>query len=102
MDKKVKAKIQSITKGAAKQVGIALKKADKGATKAAKVIQKKWKDSEPQRKVLEKKIGVAAKKAEKKGAAMLKSGIKNSIKIGGDVANVIKKDLKEINKKKRK
>ena len=32
MDKKVKAKIQSITKGAAKQVGIALKKADKGAS----------------------------------------------------------------------
>ena len=101
MDKKTKDKIKSITKKTVKGIGVAMKTADKEANKAAKVIQKKWKDSEPQRKVLEKKIGAAAKKAGKDGAAMLKSGVKNSIKIGGDVANVIKKDIKEISKKKK-
>ncbi len=100
MNKKTIKKIKSFARGAAKKTGVLAKKADKQAGKMAKVIQKKWKASEPQRKKYKEEFEVAAKKAGKKGMKSLKVGLKNSIKIGGDVARVVKKDIREMRKQK--
>ncbi len=105
-NKKTVKKVKLVVKGAMKKTGVFAKKANKEAGKMAKVIQKKWKESKPQREKLEKDIGKAAKKGGKKGMELFKSGLKNSFKIGGDIAKVIEKDVKEIynesNKKKSK
>lgn len=78
------------------EIKVAAKKAGKEAGVIAKDIQKKWKDSEPQRAKYKEEVKVAASKAGAKGVELLKSGLKNSIKIGGDVADVIKKDIREM------
>jgi hypothetical protein len=97
-------KIKSVAKGAAKNTGKFMKKASKVAVKeagqVAKSIKKEWVKSAPQREVYKKELKDAAKKAGAKGFALLKSGLKNSLKIGGDVADIIKKDIKEIRSKK--
>lgn len=95
-NKKTIKKIKSVAKVVMKKTGVLAKKADKEATKAVKILKKDWKDSAPQRAKLEKQIGKAAKKGGKQGMELLRSGIKNSIKIGGDIASVIEKDVKEI------
>ncbi len=109
--KKVIKKVKSVAKSAKKGTGVLLKKADKQAATVVKKankqtsalvkeLKKEWKASEPQREVYKKEFEVAAKKAGVKGKKMLKIGIKNSIKIGGDVADVIRKDIKEMRKTK--
>lgn len=109
--KKAIKKIKSGTKSAKKEAGVLLKKADKQAAKLVKKtnkqtsalvkeLKKEWKAGEPQREVYKKEIEAAAKKAGVKGKKMLKVGIKNSIKIGSDVADVIRKDIKEMRKTK--
>jgi hypothetical protein len=96
-------KIESAAKGAAKKTGKFMKKAGRVAVKEAgqmaKSIKKEWVKSAPQREVYKKELKEAAKKAGSKGLELLKSGLKNSLKIGGDVAEVIKKDITEIRNK---
>ncbi|MFA6006237.1 MAG: hypothetical protein WC764_00700 [Candidatus Paceibacterota bacterium] len=79
-----------------KKIRSVAKKAGKEANKAAKVIQKKWKASEPERKKYQAEFEVAAKKAGKEGVRLFKAGLKNGLKIGGDVAEVVKRDIREI------
>jgi cell division septum initiation protein DivIVA len=98
--KRAKKETKVLLKKANKQTGVLLKKANKEADKIVKAFKKEWKEGEPQREEYKEKLEVAAKKAGVKGKKMLKLGIKNSIKIGGDVADVIRKDIKEMNKKK--
>lgn len=105
--KKVKAVAKSakkqsavLVKGAKKQTGTLIKKVNKEADKIAKAFKKEWKEGEPQREVYKAEIEKAAKKAGVKGMKMAKKGLKNSIKIGGDVVEVIRKDIKEIRKQK--
>ncbi len=91
-------KFKKITKSAVKKTGVFMKMANKKAGKAVKAIKKEWKKEQPQRDQYKKEIKIAAEKAGKKGLKIFNKGLKNSIKIGGDVADVIKKDLKEIYK----
>ncbi len=102
MNKKTKKKIKSFTRSAAKETRVLMKKADKQVGKMAKAIQKEWKETKPQREKYKAELEVAAKKAGKEGARLLKIGLKNGIKIGGDVFDVVRKDVREMNKKKTK
>lgn len=106
-NKKVKAVAKSakkqtgtVVKKADKQAGVFMKKANKEAGKIVKAFKKEWKEGAPQREEYKGKLEVAAKKAGVKGKKMLKIGIKNGLKISGDIADVIKKDIKEMRKKK--
>jgi hypothetical protein len=96
----VKRKIKSAGKVVAKNAKVLVKKAGKEAEKIAKVLKKRWDKAEPEREKYKKEMRAAAEKAGAKGMKMLKSGLKNSIKIGGDIADVIKKDIEEIRSKK--
>ena len=99
-NKKTIKKIKSVVRGAAKETEILIKKADKQAGKMVKILQKKWKKSEPQRNKYKEEIEVAAKRAGKKGVKFLKRSIKDGLKISGDVTEVIKKDIKEMRNRK--
>lgn len=85
---------------AGKQTGILVKRVNTKTGKLVKELKKEWKASEPQREIYKKELETVTKKAGVKGKKMLKAGIKNSIKIGGDVVDVIRKDIKEMRKKK--
>lgn len=100
MKNKTVKKIESVAKATAKKTAVLINKADKEILKAAKVIQKEWKKSEPKREEYKKEIKKAANKAGVKGVALFKAGVKNSIKIGGDIAKVVKKDVNKIRKSK--
>ncbi len=85
-----------IASGVMKKTGVFVKKAEKQSGKMVKALKKEWKRERPQREEYKKKIGKVVNKARVRGMELLKEGVKNSIKIGGDVAHTIKKDIKEI------
>lgn len=80
--KKTIKKIKSATKGAAKKTKSFVKKTSNKVSDVADNLQKQWKKEQPQREKLKK----AANNA-----------LENSVKIGNDVFETIRKDIKEIN-----
>ncbi len=95
-----------IAKDVAKKTGTFMKKAGKKANteggKMVKAFKKEWKKEQPQREEYKKKIMETANKAGVRGMELFKEGVKNSVKIGGDVADTIKKDINEIRSNKNK
>ena len=89
-----------IAKSVAKKTGTFMKKAGKKANteggKIVKAFKKEWKREKPEREEYKKKIIKTANKAGARGMELFKEGVKNSIKIGGDVAETIRKDINEI------
>ena len=73
-------KIKSVAKKVSNKTGVFMKKAGKKAGKMSEALQKEWKKEQPQREELMN----AANKAFEHG-----------VKIGGDVFETIKKDIKQ-------
>ena len=82
--KKTIKKIESATKDMAKKTKSFAKKTSNKVSNVASTLQKQWKKEQPQRE----KFKNAANKALEQG-----------VKIGNDVFETIKKDIKEINNK---
>lgn len=80
VSKKTTKKLTLVATSIAKKTESFAKKANKEAGKTVKVLQKKWERDRPQRE----------------------ESIRNFRKIGGDVIEIIKKDVREINKNKTK
>ena len=96
MIKKIKVFAKSVGKKTRTFMKKAGKKANTEGGKIIKAVKKEWKKEQPQREEYKKKIIETANKAEARAMKLFKEGIKNSIKIGSDVADTIKKDIKEI------
>ncbi len=94
--KKIESATKKVAKKTIKKTGAIIKKAEKGAGKMAKDIQKKWKDSAPARAKYEKEMEATAKKVGARGMELFNAGVKNSMKIGSDIADVVKKDINDI------
>lgn len=75
-------KIKLVAKKVSNKTEVFMKKAGKKAGKMSESLQKQWKKEQPQREELME----AGKKA-----------LEHGIKIGGDVFEIIKKDINEIN-----
>ncbi len=103
-NKKAIKKIKSVAKLTVEKTKVFMentgKKVGKEAGKMAKALQKRWDKAEPGREKYKKEVKIAAKKAGARGMELLKSGLKNSMKIGGDIVDVIKKDVKEMSNEK--
>jgi len=80
--KKTIKKIESATKAMAKKTKSFAKKTSKKVSNVTSTLQKEWKKEQPQRE----KLKNAANKA-----------LEHGVKIGNDVFETIKKDIKEIN-----
>ncbi|MSR70463.1 hypothetical protein EXS62_00240 [Candidatus Kaiserbacteria bacterium] len=80
VSKKTAKKIKSAGKSVAKKTGSFVRKANKEVGKTARALQKEWKREQPQREEY----------------------IRNFKKIGGDVIETIKKDVREIRNNKTK
>lgn len=74
VSKKTVKKVEAAAKSMAKKAGVFAKKANKEAGKTVRVLQKEWKESQPQRERY----------------------IKDFKKVGSDVIRTIKKDVGEI------
>lgn len=87
--KKMTKKIKAVAKTVVKKTGLLAKQTKQQAGKAAKSLQKTWKKEAPRRERFKKELRAAGRQALKDGA-----------KIGGDVFQTIRKDLKEISRRK--
>lgn len=79
--KKAIKKVKAAANVAVKHTRVLAKKAGKEAKTMVKTLQEKWKSTEP---------------AREKYGEELKEAFQNTVKIGGDIAAVIKKDIQEI------
>jgi len=86
--KEMNKKIKSVAKGVAKKTKELVKTAKKKGGKAVVSFKKQWKKEQPRREKYGKEVKAAAKKA-----------LEGGIKIGSDIVETIKKDIKEINSK---
>ena len=84
MNKKTKLKVRVI----AKKTRSLAKKINVKVSKTVKSIKKEWKKEKPRRDDFKKELKVGASKM-----------FDDAIKIGKDVAKVIKKDIRDINNK---
>jgi hypothetical protein len=81
---KTKKKIKAITKNVAKKTRLLIGKADIKTRKVVKSLKKEWKKGKPHRKEYEKEL---------KSAVNLVT--KDIVKIGTDVMNIIKNDIRK-------
>ncbi|MDP3901522.1 MAG: hypothetical protein Q8Q37_00910 [bacterium] len=86
-NKKTIKRIKSKTKNKAKKAKLFIKKANKNVNDIVSILKKQWKKEQPQRE----EFKISAQKV-----------LENSIKMGSDVFETVKKDINEIKKQKRK